>query len=117
MADTVALIPNSFSAKLPLELFMMIKEFIPVSDLRTHVCFYNTCRTFASLYGDSADQAEFWRQSCLYCGLTMLGHDGSYKDLAFDCIVKDGFCPHPQCGGNLLEWNGKQILFQTAFPV
>ena len=117
MADTVAHIPNSFSAKLPLELFMMIKESIPVSDLRTHVCFYNTCRTFARLYGDSADQAEFWRQSCLYCGLTMLGHDGSYKDLAFDCIVKDGFYPHPQCGGSRLEWIGKQILFQTAFPV
>ncbi|KAI0075840.1 hypothetical protein K474DRAFT_1772951 [Panus rudis PR-1116 ss-1] len=97
------------ACRLPVELCLMIKEHIPDEDLRTHVCFHHTCRTFASLYGDEAQQNEFWRRACLLSGLTFAPGDSSYKDIAFECIEQDGFCSHSHCGGNLLEWNAEQI--------
>lgn len=93
-------------ARLPPELLLIIKEYIPQSDLRTHVCFYSTCRTTASLYGDSGEQAAFWRRSCALAGIGWLRSDSSWKEIAFETIARDGFCSHPQCGGALLEWNG-----------
>ncbi|CAL1705921.1 unnamed protein product [Somion occarium] len=101
--------PPSLQPRLPLELLMIVKESIPISDLRTHVCFYNTCRAFASWYGSTGEQADFWRRSCLLAGLTFTGRDSSYKDIAFECISQDGFCSHPSCGGSQLEWNAKQV--------
>ena len=93
-------------ARLPPELLFLIKSYIPHSDLRTHVCFHSTCRTFASLYGDSSDQAAFWRRACALAGIGWLRSDSSWRDIAFETIERDGFCAHPQCGGALLDWNG-----------
>lgn len=98
--------PQAPCGKLPNELLILIKENIPISDLRTHVCFYHTCRTVAAFYGDTSEQADFWRRSCLLAGITFCRSDASYKDVAFECIAKDGFCSHPDCGGALLDWNG-----------
>ncbi|KAF7790713.1 hypothetical protein EIP86_001669 [Pleurotus ostreatoroseus] len=93
--------------KLPTELLLVIKELIPHSDLRTHVCYYNTCRTIAAFYGDSSEQAEFWRRACLLSGIGWLKADASWKEIAFETIARDGFCRHPGCGGALLDWNGE----------
>ncbi|KAH9950020.1 hypothetical protein B0H21DRAFT_706505 [Amylocystis lapponica] len=35
----------------------------------------------------------------------------SWTDIALDCIARDGFCTHPQCGGGLLEWNVSKVPF------
>ena len=32
-----------------------------------------------------------------------------WKDVAFDCIERDGFCENPECGRALLEWNGVSV--------
>lgn len=95
------------TATLPNELLLLVKEFIADSDLRTHVCFYNTCRTTAAFYGDSSQQAEFWRRACVLSGIGWLKADSSWKEIAFETIAKDGFCAHPHCGGALLESNGE----------
>ena len=92
--------------KLPNELLLLVKEHIPLADLRTHVCYYHTCRTVASFYGDNSQQAEFWRKSCCMAGIGWLKADSSWKEIAFETIAKDGFCTHPHCGGKLLDWNG-----------
>ncbi len=93
--------------KLPPELLSMVKEFIPIEDLRTHVCFYNTCHTVASFYGKTPEEEEaFWKKSCTLCGLCLV-NDESWKAVAFECISQDGFCSHPACGGALLDWNGE----------
>jgi len=101
--------PLNHSRRLPNELLLLVKEHIPVSDLRTHVCYYHTCRTVTAFYGDESQQADFWRRSCLLAGLNFVGTDSSYKDIAFECIIKDGFCAHPACGGSLLDWNAREI--------
>lgn len=93
--------------RLPNELLLLVKEHIPLADLRTHVCYYHTCRTIASFYGDSGQQAEFWRRSCSLAGIGWLKADSSWKEIAFETIAKDGFCTHPFCGGKLLDWNGQ----------
>ena len=95
------------SAIFPTELLLLVKEFIPDSDLRTHVCFYNTCRTTAAFYGDNSQQAEFWRRACVLSGIGWLKADSSWKEIAFETIARDGFCAHPRCGGALLESNGE----------
>lgn len=93
--------------KLPNELLLLVKEYISLADLRTHVCYYHTCKTVASFYGDSSQQAEFWRRSCTLAGIGWLKADSSWKEIAFETIAKDGFCSHPRCGGALLDWNGE----------
>lgn len=99
----------SRNTKLPAELLLQIKEYIPHSDVRTHVCFYNTCRTTAAFYGDQAQQAVFWGRACALSGLGWLRADYSWKDIAFETIAKDGFCTHTHCGGALLDWNGTSL--------
>ncbi|KAH8107635.1 hypothetical protein BXZ70DRAFT_911821 [Cristinia sonorae] len=93
----------------PNEILLLIKESIPDSDLRTHVCFYHVSRTTAGFYGDEGEQAEFWRRACLLSGICFLGHDTSYKDVAFEVIREDGFCTHPDCGGKLLDLNASAV--------
>ena len=98
--------------RLPNELLLLVKESIPLSDLRTHVCYYHTHPKIAAFYGDNSQQAEFWRRSCALAGIGWMKGDSSWKDIAFETIAKDGFCPHPRCGGALLDWNGTcHILF------
>ena len=94
-------------SRLPVELLLVIKEYIPLSDLRTHVCFYHTCRAIASFYGDTSQQNAFWRRSCALAGIGWLKGDSSWKEIAFETIARDGFCSHPHCGGTLLTWNGE----------
>ncbi len=104
-------------AILPAELLLIIKDYIPISDLRTHVCYYHTCCTVASFYGDNSQQADFWRRSCSLSGLGWLKGDSSWKEIAFETIAKDGFCLHPACGGALLDWNGTcSIVSSPAVP-
>ncbi|KAF7793889.1 hypothetical protein EIP86_005011 [Pleurotus ostreatoroseus] len=96
-------------SRLPVEVLLLVKEQIPIGDLRTHVCFYNTCRTTRSFYGRVEEQERFWKKSCAWCGICILNNNETWKEVAFECITKDGFCSHPYCGGNLLEWNALQV--------
>ncbi len=100
-------------AKLPVELLLLVKEHKLLSDLRTHVCFYNTCRTIAAFYGDNSQQNAFWRRACALSGIGWLRGDSSWKEIAFETIAKDGFCTHSHCGATLLGWNGKSQFFSV----
>lgn len=104
--ETHATHPTAPYGRLPVELLMMVKDNIPISDLRTHVCFYQTCRTVAAFYGDEDEEEEFWMKSCRSAGLATINDDETYKEVAFDCIYRDGFCSHPACGEVLLRNNG-----------
>ncbi|THH27768.1 hypothetical protein EUX98_g6415 [Antrodiella citrinella] len=94
---------GSPSSVFPNEILLLIWENIPVSDLRTHVCFYHICRTTAGFYGDEGQQAAFWRRSCLRAGICFTATDSSYKDVAFEVIKLDGFCGLPACGALAVE--------------
>ncbi|CAL1705962.1 unnamed protein product [Somion occarium] len=95
--------------RLPNELLLIVKEYLPDDDLRTHVCFYHTCRDTAGFYGSDEEQEPFWESLCKLNGLYRTDEDMSlgltWQQIAFDCIVRDGFCSHPQCGPALLEQN------------
>ncbi|KAI0785567.1 hypothetical protein C8Q75DRAFT_319588 [Abortiporus biennis] len=101
--------------KLPVELITLIKGSIPKSDLRTHVCFYQTCQMIADLYRSPGDDTEdsFWESACILSGLGCLPHEYpsevSWKTVAFDLIKNDGFCDHPHCGGTRLEDNASRM--------
>ena len=97
---------------LPIELRFMIKDAIAHDDLRTHVCFYLSHPDVAELYGGSEDQDEFWKRLCWNCGIGLLpGEDAqeevSWRTIAVDCIQRDGFCMHEDCGEYVLEYNRK----------
>lgn len=100
--------------RLPIELMTMVKNYIPISDLRTHVCLYHTCQAVATLYGPPDDQEMFWYRSCRSTGITVCNTDETYKALAFRCISQDGFCSHPNCGGSLLERNGGSSFIRSC---
>ena len=98
---------------LPIELRFMIKDAIAHDDLRTHVCFYLSHPDVAELYGGSEDQDEFWKRLCWNCGIGLLpGEDAqeevSWRTIAVDCIQRDGFCMHEDCGEYVLEYNRKR---------
>jgi hypothetical protein len=100
---------STISTRLPVELLLLVKEYIPISDLRSHVSFYHTCHTIALFYGDSSRQAAFWRRACALSGIGWKKADSSWKEIAFETIRMDGFCRHPHCGGTLLDWNGESF--------
>ncbi|CAL1708171.1 unnamed protein product [Somion occarium] len=91
-----------------------------ISDLRTHICFYKASSRFAALYGDEDQEEAFWESSCILSGLGYIEDEDlnatPWKEVAFDCIEKDGFCAHPQCGGARLEWNARQIAATMDLP-
>ncbi|KAI0075378.1 hypothetical protein K474DRAFT_1664332 [Panus rudis PR-1116 ss-1] len=102
----------SLLMRLPPELLHMIKEQIPLTDLRTHVCFYKTTPILAALYGDFLDQRLFWQRACISVGLGAPNGSASYTDwkqVAFTCIEKDGWCSHPKCGVTRLNINAREI--------
>ncbi|KAH9928760.1 hypothetical protein B0H21DRAFT_826269 [Amylocystis lapponica] len=73
---------------LPNELLFHVKEFIPDSG---HMSATTTpARVSQGWLGLIKDEQE---------------DSVSCTDIAFDCIARDGFCGHPQCGGGLLERN------------
>lgn len=105
---------KSIFSVLPVELLAIIKSNIPQEDLRTNVCFYNTCHCFASLFGSETAQKPFWEGSCLLAGIGLFSDESprtvSWKSIAFDIIEQDGFCDHPECGGTRLDSNGTHSL-------
>ncbi|KAI0630900.1 hypothetical protein C8Q77DRAFT_1135891 [Trametes polyzona] len=97
---------------LPPEIYLAIKDAIPQSDLRSHVCFYKTSRSIAKLYDDVENADDFWAEACWRCGLGRSARlpvppdpRPSWRDFAIDMIERDGFCDHPQCGESRLEEN------------
>ena len=96
---------------LPHELLLIIKEHIDPSDLRTHVCYYLSDPRVSALYDSELDPDAFWKLACWNCGigagLTPSEETGDFtwKDIAIDCIVRDGFCEHPHCGEALMDYN------------
>ncbi|KAH8107833.1 hypothetical protein BXZ70DRAFT_1003264 [Cristinia sonorae] len=96
------------------ELVHMIKEAIPASDLRTHVCFYKAFPLVTPfIYGTQQRQAAFWESACLLSGLGLVEGETDpgevdWKRVGFECVEKDGFCEHPGCGGALLDFNAEQ---------
>ncbi|CCM02645.1 uncharacterized protein FIBRA_04749 [Fibroporia radiculosa] len=104
---------SSFISRLPVELLLAVKESIGDCDLRTHVCFYNTCRRVAALY--DRDGENIWELLCRHVGLGLLHEETrhreeiSWKKIAFDCIAEDGFCSHPLCGTRRLTENARSM--------
>ncbi|KAJ3487685.1 hypothetical protein NLI96_g3361 [Meripilus lineatus] len=110
--------PRSILEILPVELLSEIKSHISHGDLFTLVCFYKTCTRFAQLFGPAETQAQFWESACLLAGLGCLPGEEpdevDWKDVAFDCIERDGFCENPECGRALLEWNEADKMADTT---
>ncbi|KAI0794407.1 hypothetical protein C8Q74DRAFT_575000 [Fomes fomentarius] len=99
----------------PTEIFLAIKHAIHPYDLRTHVCFYLSSREIAGLYDVEQDPDGFWELACWHCGIGMLPSDEDsrrpWKDIAIECIKRDGFCTLPWCGESMLcfnRWNMTQ---------
>ena len=94
---------------LPPELRLLVKDAIPTSDLRTHVCLYLSSPLCASLYDIRSDEDAFWKLACWEAGIGLLKDEDPetvvWRDSAIECIEKDGFYSHPECGGKLLEYN------------
>ncbi|KAH9944699.1 hypothetical protein B0H21DRAFT_449018 [Amylocystis lapponica] len=96
-------------SRIPNELLFEIKKEIPITDLRTHVCFHKTHERIAAQYGSDDVQDKFWERACWLSGLGLMRQETllrvSWKDIAYQCIEKCGFCKHPKCGMALLERN------------
>ncbi|KAI0367596.1 hypothetical protein BV20DRAFT_551262 [Pilatotrama ljubarskyi] len=112
----------SLRRPLPLEIFLVIKSCIPVSDIRTHVCFYKTHPHIAALYDSEEDADEFWRRVCWHSGIGALGKDDledehCWRNIALEVIERDGFCTHPQCGQTLLEYNARRIVHAQRYYI
>ncbi|KAI0367598.1 hypothetical protein BV20DRAFT_551379 [Pilatotrama ljubarskyi] len=111
----------------PQELLIVIKEHPPSWDLRSHVCFYLSSSRVAALYDSTDDPDAFWQLLCWENGIGagIVKHENidpalrphivsavpglSWKEIAIDCISRDGFCKHPQCGETLLEYNRQRM--------
>ncbi len=97
---------------LPPEIWLLVKDSIPLSDMRTHVSFYQAASRFAALYDTVADPDAFWEDVCTMCAIGRFPDEHpsvrSWKDIAVECITVDGFCEgsskHP-CGEVLLQRN------------
>ncbi|KAI0351371.1 hypothetical protein OH77DRAFT_1411333 [Trametes cingulata] len=111
--------------QLPLEILLEIKACVPLSDLRTHVCLYNTHPSIAALYDSDKDADRFWELCCWNCGIGAIWDDldngkPRWKNIALDTIARDGFCTHPQCGESLLDYNRQrmqQVLNKHKEPI
>ena len=94
---------------IPLEIFLIVRGFISSSDLRTHVCFYQCSPQIAAFYDSEKDADSFWELACWNCGIGVTSVDTQvnicWRDIAIDCIERDGFCTIPGCGEELLEAN------------
>ncbi|KAI0075382.1 hypothetical protein K474DRAFT_1408927 [Panus rudis PR-1116 ss-1] len=103
---------------LPTELLYAIKSFISESDFRTNVCFYRADPRFAALYGREEDVRRYWEKLCVEHGIGCTTDEDPdanvdfWRDVAFECIDRDGWCTHPQCGAKRLSAN-KQELERT----
>ncbi|KAI0714165.1 hypothetical protein C8T65DRAFT_644946 [Cerioporus squamosus] len=101
------------SKRLPPEVMLAIKKHIPVSDLRTHVCLYLSSPSCAALYDSEPDANQFWELACWRCGVGRLPGEDSvtldWQAVAVYCIIRDGFCKHPQCGEALLSYNRESM--------
>ncbi|OSD05382.1 hypothetical protein PYCCODRAFT_1362259 [Trametes coccinea BRFM310] len=109
-----------FSKQLPPEIFLNVKTLIPLSDVRTHVCFYKSHPTIAALYDCEVKADLFWRRVCWYSGICALRKDDPdnphfWRDIAIEVIDADGFCTHPQCGESLLAYNRRRMERASEF--
>lgn len=112
--------PTTF-LHLPVELRRMIKDWVDPADLRTHVCFYLTHPGCSALYDNTMGHEWFWRRLCWSCGLGQLPEeewslsDDDWRDIAIECVGRDGFCTLPYCGESLLEYN--RMFHEYSFEV
>lgn len=105
---------------LPPEIWLLIKDSIPLSDMRTHVSFYQAAPSFSALYDTVADPDTFWEDVCTMCAIGRFPDEHpsvrSWKDIAVECITVDGFCEgsskHP-CGEVLLQRN-RELLCRSC---
>ncbi|KAI0358199.1 hypothetical protein OH77DRAFT_1251175 [Trametes cingulata] len=106
--------PATGPLPLPAEIFLAFRSEIPLSDIRTHVCFYKTHPRIAALYDAEEKSEVFWRLVCWHSGITALCTDSPmfppfWRKIAMEVVEKDGFCKHPQCGEGLLEYNRQRM--------
>lgn len=67
---------------LPLDLLLMVKDSIPKSDLRTHVCFHDSFPLVRSrLYGTKQRQQAFWQTACMLSGVGMIKEEECPDDV------------------------------------
>lgn len=90
---------------LPIELLMLVRDFIPEIQLRTHVCFAQVCGPAAkTLYTE-----DYWETMSVKFALGLFPEEDvstiCWKDFVYDIILKDGFCDHPNCGMQRLTQN------------
>ncbi|KAI0754497.1 hypothetical protein C8Q80DRAFT_371446 [Daedaleopsis nitida] len=96
--------------RLPKEIHLLIRDSTPSWDLRTHGSYY---LAIPSVYQTTPD--EFWKLACWDNGIGALAEEDNrlanlrWRDIAADCIRRDGFCRHPMCGGRLLEYNRNRM--------
>lgn len=114
-AGNTKMLRSTFS--FPTEIFLAIKHAIHPYDLRTHVCFYLSSREIAGLYDVEQDPDGFWELACWHCGLGMLPSDEEsrrpWKDVAIECIKRDGFCTLPWCGESMLCFNRERRILRA----
>lgn len=88
----------------------MIRGYIPLQDLRSHVYLFKTCSVFAALYDEN-----FWNSSCLSVGLGSLASedplDVDWQEVALDCIQHAESCNHSECGVSRLAKNGEMSQY------
>ncbi|KAI9062753.1 hypothetical protein FKP32DRAFT_1593422 [Trametes sanguinea] len=109
-----------FPRALPPEILLNVKALIPLSDVRTHVCFYKAHPSIAALYDSDIKPDVLWRRICWFSGIGELPHDDyanphCWRDIALEVIKKDGFCTHPQCGEALLLYNRRRMERASAY--
>ncbi|KAI0642039.1 hypothetical protein C8Q79DRAFT_269247 [Trametes meyenii] len=98
----------------PIELCLIIRAFISLSDVRTHVCFYKVHPSIAALYDSEEDPDHLWHLICWHSGIGALDTDDlndqhCWRNIAIEVIERDGFCLHPQCGEGLLVYNERNM--------
>ncbi|KAI0332708.1 hypothetical protein GY45DRAFT_1368939 [Cubamyces sp. BRFM 1775] len=112
--------PIPHEPHLPNELLLIIKQHIDPFDLRTHVCYYLSSPRVSALYDSELNPDAFWALACWNCGIgaglnaSEETGDFTWKDIAIDCIIRDGFCEHPQCGEMLLEYNRRRMRYAAG---
>ncbi|KAI0075384.1 hypothetical protein K474DRAFT_1709093 [Panus rudis PR-1116 ss-1] len=108
---------------LPIELLYVIKSFMSESDLRSNVCFYRADPLFAALYGKEEEVRRYWEKLCAVNGIGCIADEDPHayadfwRDVAFDSIDRDGWCPHPQCGEQQLISNRREYANSQARTV
>ncbi|GBE78518.1 hypothetical protein SCP_0114070 [Sparassis crispa] len=90
--------------RLPIELLLLIRSFIPLHSAKTHIAFQSSCGAIRAIY---QDDERFWAKVCLASGV---GHpryqpehplqNAPWRELAIATTNHRLKCPFPPCRDN-----------------